>query len=199
MDLKYCPRCGADLEPDTRFCSSCGADLRERRPIAGGEPPKTTIVAPPQQTPTVAPTYAQAPQQLATPGITYASFGQRFWAILIDFIILLIPGLIFTFTLDFPWDTLLIGVVSLFYFWLLEAYNNGQTIGKIALKLRTVDEQTYQIATIGNYFVNNIFKIHPILFIIDFIIGILVNSGDPQKRLRLMQNASHTVVIRENN
>ena len=199
MDLKYCPRCGADLEPDTRFCSSCGADLRERRPITGGEPPKTILAAPPQQPSTATPSYAQVPQQFSAPGITYASFGQRFWAILIDFIILLIPGLIFTFTLNFPWATILIGVVSLFYFWLLEAYNKGQTIGKIALKIRTVDDQRHEIASSGNYLVNNIFKIHPILFIIDFIIGILVNSGDPQKRLRLMQNASHTVVIRENN
>lgn len=196
MVLKYCPSCGAELDPDTRFCSSCGADLRERAPQVASEPPKTTISSSPQQ-PSIVPVYSQTTQQTTYPGITYASFGQRFWAILIDFIILLIPGLIFTFTLGWPWDTILIGLVSLLYFWLLEAYNKGQTLGKSALKLRTVDEQTHELASVGNYFVNNLFKIHPILFIIDFIIGVLVNSSDPQKRLRLMQNASHTVVIKE--
>ena len=48
----------------------------------------------------------------------------------------------------------------------------------------------------GDYFLNNLFKFTPITFIIDLILGIFVNIGDPKKRLRIMQNVSKTCVVR---
>lgn len=81
------------------------------------------------------------------------------------------------------------------YFFLLEAYNKGQTIGKMALGLRTVDEESLAIATPDKYVINNLLR-GTGFKIFDFIIGILVNSGDEKKRLRIMQNISKTVVIK---
>jgi uncharacterized RDD family membrane protein YckC len=81
------------------------------------------------------------------------------------------------------------------YWWLQESYS-GQTIGKSALKIRAVDEVSLVKGNIGQYFVNNLSRGSGWI-ILDFIIGILANSGDPKKRLRILQNLSKTVVISE--
>jgi uncharacterized RDD family membrane protein YckC len=190
MAIKYCPACGAELDPDTQFCSSCGADLREREPKAESEPPKTVIATAPQQAPLAKPT------TVSDMGVKYGEFLERLIAIIIDGIIIGIITLILSFIIDWFWANLLGFVIGLLYFWLLEANNNGQTLGKMAMKLRTVNEKTLETATIGEYLINNLFKGHIILLFIDFIIGILTNSGDPKRRLRIMQNASNTVVIK---
>jgi uncharacterized RDD family membrane protein YckC len=85
-------------------------------------------------------------------------------------------------------------VIGFLYHWGLEVYNNGQTLGKMALNIRTVDENTLDQATPSNYAVNNLLKPSGLL-IIDFLIGIFKNSGDPKNRIRIMQNVSETVVI----
>ena len=64
----------------------------------------------------------------------------------------------------------------------------------MAMKIKTVDEKTLSAATTKNYAINNIFKSSPFL-ILDFIIGIIKNSGDSKRRIRIMQNTSETVVI----
>ena len=91
---------------------------------------------------------------------------------------------------SFPFNWL----IGFLYSWLLETYNNGQTIGKIALNIRTVDEKTLTSAAPGNYAINNLLKPSG-LIILDFIIGVMKNSGDPKNRFRIMQNVSETVVI----
>jgi uncharacterized RDD family membrane protein YckC len=195
--LNYCPRCGAEIDNDSNFCNSCGAEIRARR-IAEKTPATQSQlqVAPQTLQPGTMPAQRPIVEQQAPPGIVFASFGERLGAFLIDFVILLIPGLLFVFLVGFPLDQILIGAVSLLYFWILETYNNGQTIGKVALGIRTVDENTLQVPTPGNNLINNLFKIHGLTFILDFIIGILANSGDPKKRLRIMQNVSSTMVIK---
>ncbi|MFX1420005.1 MAG: RDD family protein [Promethearchaeota archaeon] len=195
MSLKFCPKCGGKLDPDAVFCPACGADLKvrkESKTIVDYEAPKTKVKS-----------------QTQTESVQYADFVIRLIALIIDSIIIGIMGsilslIIFAFwipfnifdpfggwwTVSFPFDWL----IGFLYHWLLEAYNNGQTLGKMALKIRTVDENTLKTTKPGNYAINNIFKSSPFL-ILDLIIGVLKNSGDPQNRLRIMQNVSETVVI----
>ncbi|MFX0071156.1 MAG: RDD family protein [Candidatus Hermodarchaeota archaeon] len=201
MSINYCPKCGAELEPETKFCSYCGADLRTREPTvktptqATGSTPASVSLMPQKQQVTTQPAVKTEGEYVPSDTI-YASFGQRFGAFIVDLIILLIPGIIFAFTIRWPYDNVLIAIVSLLYFWGLETYNNGQTIGKAALGIRTVDETTLEKSTAKNYFINNLLKVNGFTFILDVLIGIIVNSSDPHKRFRIMQNASDTVVIK---
>ncbi|MGV9172354.1 MAG: RDD family protein [Promethearchaeia archaeon] len=211
-NLKYCPSCGAKLDENALFCNTCGADLRERRkPDVEPQVQEPEVIREEEPRPRGTQPELQAQPQYKNipappPGTEYATFGPRFLAWLIDMILINIVMGLFTIGLPFKlgqfWryamSTQLMGfIIYSLYFWLLEAYNSGQTVGKMALRLRTVDEQSLEVTSTGQYLVNNLFR-SGILFFLDIIIGILINSGDPQQRLRLAQNLSKTVVIREN-
>jgi len=194
MALKFCPKCGTKLEPDASFCDACGADLREKREYAETPPP---VVSEPTQKPKIGPET-----------VIYANLLKRVIAIFFDFIIIILIGSTFTFLIINPWRRINffdpIGawwftmpfdwLIGFLYHWGLETYNNGQTLGKMAMNIRTVGEHTLQPASSSNYAINNIFK-SSILILIDFLIGFYKNSGDPKKRVRVMQNISETVVI----
>ena len=64
------------------------------------------------------------------------------------------------------------------------------------MKLRTVNEKTLEVAEPIDYLVNNILKSNLGLLIIDVIVGLISNSEDPKNRIRIMQGASNTVVIK---
>lgn len=192
MTVKYCPACGAELDPDTQFCSSCGTDLRERVPEAESKPPKTGISTTQQQETVSAKEAKSVP---APSGVKYADFGERFVALLIDGVIVWIFYAILYSTVHWVLATLIGFAIGLLYFWLLESNNKGQTLGKMAMKIRTVNQDTLEVASTGDYLLNNLFKAHPLSLFIDFIIGIIVNSDDPKKKLRIMENASNTTVI----
>ena len=196
MSLKFCPKCGNELETDALFCPSCGADLRKKKDTS-----KVETISITSQTPTQ--------PKASLEGVEYAGFVTRLIALIIDSIIIGIIGsllsLIFFmwwipfniydplggwWTVSFPFDWL----IGFLYQWGLESSNNGQTVGKMALKIRTVDEKTLQLASTSNYAINNIFKSSPFL-ILDLIFGLIKNSGDPKQRIRIMQNISETVVI----
>ncbi|MBD3253663.1 MAG: zinc-ribbon domain-containing protein [Candidatus Lokiarchaeota archaeon] len=198
MGLKFCPKCGAKLEGDSSFCSFCGADLKDREGKPSEQPiPKEQVPQP--RPPVPRPQATQYPITQTNDASKYADFLPRLVAYIIDIIIVSIISLVISllflrFNL-FLWGIIQF-VIALLYFWILEAMNKGQTIGKAIMHLRTVDEQTLEPATLGNYFINNLLKGYWILFIIDFLIGVISNSRDPKKRLRIMQNASNTVVIK---
>ncbi|MBD3215126.1 MAG: zinc-ribbon domain-containing protein [Candidatus Lokiarchaeota archaeon] len=198
--LKYCPKCGSEIEdPDQKFCKTCGADLKARESQESPSPMRIERK--------VEPAVKLQPE--------YGGFWERFAAFIIDFIILRIISEIILSLINLP--LLLVDPVgylldarqifnrNLFdwgigflYFWILEAYNQGQTLGKMALHLRTVDEDTLEVAKPVNYAVNNLAK--PSLFLIlDLIIGFLVSEGDLKNRFRVLQDLSHTVVIKEQN
>ncbi|MFX1317077.1 MAG: RDD family protein [Promethearchaeota archaeon] len=196
MSLKFCPKCGNELEPNSQFCDTCGADLRSRK--ATSEVTTTEKIEAPQKQPV---------EKIVPSGVIYGDFWPRFGAIIIDGIIISIIGWVVSFLIFLPfffynpfvvrrmWFTFPINwLIGFLYFWLMETYNEGQTLGKIALNLRTVDEKTLEPTTPEKYAINNLLKSGGLL-IIDFIIGIIKNSGEPEKRLRIMQNVSETVVI----
>ena len=182
MDLKYCPTCGSEIESDAKFCNSCGADLGERKPIEAKEPQNP-------QNKTKSATNTDSSK------VIYANFGERLVAWLIDFVIVAVISIIL-FSIGEWFLAIIIGyVIALLYFWLLEAFNNGQTVGKMAMKLRTVNEN-FEVAEPVDYLVNNILKSNIGLLIIDLIVGLISNSDDPKNRIRIMQGASNTVVIK---
>lgn len=86
--------------------------------------------------------------------------------------------------------------IGFLYYWLLESFNNGQTLGKMALKLRTVNENTLQVASSKSYALNNVFK-ESVLLVIDVLIGFFTSYDNKKKKIRIMQNISKTVVIKE--
>lgn len=194
MSLKYCPKCGNKLEPDAIVCQGCGADLRTRMGNPGYIYEQQTISS----------------GVIKKEGVEYADFFPRLIALLIDGIIIgiissslswvfFVPWIPFNifdpfggmWSVSFPFNWL----IGFLYSWGMETYNEGRTVGKIALGLRTVDEKTFQPTTSKNYAINNLLKPSG-LIILDFIIGIIKNSGDPNRRVRIMQNVSETVVIK---
>jgi len=189
MSENFCPSCGAKLEPGAKFCPACGHEM------SASEISKTKV-SQPQAT-------VQKPAEIIKGPHIYAGFWERFFAYLIDMIIIGVIG----FSIPYRWgydflaldylffNDLLNWVIGFLYFFVLEAFNKGQTIGKIALHLRTVDEESLDVATAGQYAVNNLARGTGWL-LIDFIIGILVNSGKEDKRIRILQNLSRTVVIK---
>ncbi|MFO8016998.1 MAG: RDD family protein [Promethearchaeia archaeon] len=210
-NLKYCPECGAQLDEDAVFCNTCGADLREREKadvephvqepeVVRKEEPKPQGVKPSYQ---VQKQYQNVPAP--PPGVEYATFGPRLLAFIIDIILISIISGIISSLLPFElrqfWRfamsaQLISFILYTLYFWGLEAYNSGQTLGKMAMRLRTVDKENLEVADTSQYLINNLFRAG-VLLILDIILGILINSGDPQQKLRLAQNLSRTVVIRE--
>jgi uncharacterized RDD family membrane protein YckC len=145
---------------------------------------------------------------IEAPGNIYAEFPERLIAWFIDIMIVLaisrsvswfVPWInplaffdLISSTLAFVIDFL----IGFLYFWLLEVFNKGQTFGKMALNLRTVDEKSFQLTTPTNYAINNISKSTAFL-LLDVIIGVLMNSGERKNRLRLTQNISKTVVVKD--
>jgi len=190
VSLKFCPTCGEKLEDDSKFCMSCGADLKTQT-----------------QTPGSVPVQKISAKKTVTPeGVVYADFWPRFWAIVLDGIIIGIIGssiswMIFPYNIIDPWgvafnwlNNLISYIIGFIYFWGLESYNNGQTLGKMAMKLRTVDSNTFLVADPGKNAINSLAKPSGLL-ILDLIIGLISNSGDPQKRIRILQSISETAVI----
>ncbi|MEJ2251317.1 MAG: RDD family protein [Candidatus Lokiarchaeota archaeon] len=194
-DLKYCPKCGNKLSSGEIYCPSCGYNLTDRikakkaqKPIVLNEDIKSSV-KPPQR------------------NVQYCTFLRRFLAWFIDIIFLgiissIIAGGIslalgFSLLMQLYQSQIITFLLGFLYFWLLEAYNEGQTLGKMALKLRTVDENTLQVADPSKYIINNILKPTPFI-IIDVIIGVLAGTDEPEKhRLRIMQKLSNVIVIDE--
>ncbi len=194
MSLKFCPKCGNKLETDASFCDACGADLKIRTEIPSEVSPALTQTA-------------QEPK-LKPKRVIYAYSLKRIIAQILDSIFIILIGSAFSWLLINPWFPINFfdpfrawwftfpfdWFAGFLYHWLMEANNNGQTLGKMVLSIRTVDEKTLGQANSRNLAINNIFKGSPLL-LLDILIGMAKNSGDPKKRLRIMQNVSETVVI----
>ncbi len=200
----FCPMCGGEIGKDAIFCPFCGGSIADRKdaPVSPAHVVQETI---PKQQIQPAPTQIQPPptQKQYTEEI-YADFGSRFVAFIIDSlivymiqsIILLIFGIApFNLFGNLFLSTIASFVIGFFYFWMLESGNNGQTIGKAVLHLRTVDQDSLKPTDMGNYLINNLSRSSG-FFILDFILVIIANSGKIDKRLRILQNFSKTVVIK---
>ena len=131
--------------------------------------------------------------------VEYADFGDRFVAFLIDSLILsIVGGLIF-------WGSYGEWVISTFvglsYFILMEMHYNGggQTFGKKAMNIRTVDAKTLEPIDGRQAIIHSFGKV---LFLpIDLILGWIMNEDEDEENnreeIRLTQRLAQTVVIKE--
>ncbi len=200
---KFCPNCGNEVDPDAKFCNYCGAELSKYQPKAPESSYSPAISQVSSQTQSQAYQQVQVTAPQGMQYVKYADFGERFVAFLVDIIIIgligggisVMAGYGFPFLGPSFFINWLIGFV---YFFGLEAGNHGQTLGKVLMKIRTVDENTLKPTDAGKYALNNLLK-PSVFFILDLIIGLILNSNDPQgrNRYRLLQKASGTVVIKE--
>ena len=200
MDEDKCMQCGTPAAPDAKFCESCGANLIAERASqappqeASQEEPSTApaataaVTAPAPTAP--APTF-QAPYAAASP---YQGVPIRFVAVLIDAVIIaIIAGII-----SIPLQTRLLGAVSLLifllYYILLEgAY--GQTVGKMAVKIKVVREDGTKIDYTDAVVRTFLRIIDAIPFVVPYLLGaILIWTSD--KKQRLGDRTAHTVVVK---
>ena len=84
MSLKFCPKCGGKLEPDATFCPACGAQLKARKE-APQTPVDSGVSKPAVKT------------QIQPETVEYAGFWVRFFALILDSIIIGIIGSILSF------------------------------------------------------------------------------------------------------
>ncbi len=176
MVLNYCPKCGSKLEENMDRCINCGYKLSESTNIQGNS------------------------FESKGSAIEYADFLQRAFAWLIDIIIVMIISSPLSLFLNFGSLLLFTNAynfaLGFFYFWLLEAFNNGQTLGKLLLKIRTVNKENFEIANPAMYAINNLTKATGFL-VLDIILGIIFLENDENwQNLRITQHLANVVVIR---
>lgn len=131
----------------------------------------------------------------------YKSVGIRFVATLIDLIVLAVVGNVLSIAVGPSTGFgivklqggmgLLFPVICLGYFVLMEAYCNGQTLGKMATKIRVVQENG-KPCDLGTAIVRNILRIVDGFFF--YLIGAILIWSSPKKQ-RLGDMAAHTVVV----
>jgi uncharacterized RDD family membrane protein YckC len=202
VDEDKCAQCGTPAAPGAKFCESCGAPL-----AAVSQPAQAT--APAQPAPYTAPV-AQA--SYAPPGAQgqYQGVAIRFVAILVDAIILGIISYILiaifavsAITIDPSTGAVSIGsaywlvivldlIIYFLYYTLLEGHG-GQTVGKMAVKIRVVREADGSRIDYGQAAIRTILRIIDGIFV--YLIGaIFIWSSD--KKQRLGDRVAHTVVVK---
>ena len=115
MPSVRCKSCGYDNPPEARFCANCGSNL-----VAAIEQPISTAA------PAVA--------------VEYAGFWIRLGAAVIDSLIVSVVGGILRLIILRVGSFWLIGLLPWLYYWLFTGLK-GQTLGKMALGIKVVDEQ----------------------------------------------------------
>lgn len=147
----------------------------------------------------------------------FAEFGDRLIAFIIDTIIISLIGLFISFgagisrfsfsdagsmsQMIFP-SSIIETVIAFLYFWFLESFNNGQTLGKIILKIRTVDMATLGRMNPGQAFIHILGKVfyavYGLILFLDIIIGSVMSKNNltEKNQIRLSQRLSKTVVIK---
>ncbi|MGZ4894702.1 MAG: RDD family protein [Halobacteriota archaeon] len=221
MDEEKCKQCGTPASPGAKYCESCGALL----PGAEPQPPLTTTPepqaeAPRESTPAYAPpppVYQPPPSAEPVAGMRYEGVAIRFVAILIDIIILAIitgivtapfntpssisvtnaSGVPMVTTIPNPFAAiggLIAAVIDFLYFTGLQgAY--GQTVGKMAVKIKVVREDGSKIGYTEAAIRTILFIIDAIPYFIPYLLGaILIWTSD--KKQRLGDRAAHTVVVK---
>jgi uncharacterized RDD family membrane protein YckC len=196
--MPYCPRCGEPASPETRFCQSCGQDLATPvvMTVSGGRQQRTML---PQSASPTAST------------VRYASLGERFVASIIDLIlvavvtvIISIPfgiaawmGSFFASPFAAAFNGLFFGgftfIIWILYYSYFEG-TSGQTLGKSAMSIRVVDQNTGQTIDMARAFIRSLLRIIDFLPVLYFI-GFIIVLATPRKQ-RLGDIAAGTVVVK---
>jgi len=201
LNENQCAHCGTPASPGAKYCESCGAPLGTQ-PAQAVQPtfaPASGYQAPRSYVPHVAPSYQ---------GVAI-----RFVAILIDTIIIAIIGGI----LSVPFNALAVitssasgtvtvspasavgGLVSLavfvLYFTLLEGHY-GQTVGKMAVKIKVVREADGAPIDYSEAAVRTILRFLDLIpYIIPYLLGATLIWSSEEKQ-RLGDRVARTVVVK---
>jgi uncharacterized RDD family membrane protein YckC len=185
--MAFCAFCGKELPVGAGFCAACGKPVAAAASssIPGQAPPISGGVRP-----------------------NLASEGDRIVAVIIDTVLLLVVSIFilipfwlggfFRFSGSFGFGlfgpvTLLSWLLWFLYFTYFEA-TSGQTLGKMAMNIRVVDETTLQHLDFARSLVRNILRIIdylPFSYLIGFIL-IATNS----KKQRIGDMAARSIVVR---
>lgn len=140
--------------------------------------------------------YAQPGQfGYQAPAMQYVSVWPRFFAILIDSILVGIVNLIVEAILHYSgFSSFLAIVISFAYFAIMEA-TQGRTVGKMALGLKVVREDGSPISWNESIIRNLMRIVDEIPFIIPYLLGAIMVWNSPTRQ-RLGDKVAKTVVIR---
>lgn len=199
MEKNQCAECGTTASLGAKYCERCGAPLAGQAP----KPPPIFDLAPGYQAPRSYVPYAKSP---------YQGVAIRFVAILIDtIIILIIAGILSALfnafavitnsasgTVTFSLAGALGGLVSLavfiLYFTLLEG-RYGQTVGKMAVKIKVVQEADGAPIDYSQAAVRTILRLlDGIPYVIPYLLGAALIWSSEEKQ-RLGDLVAHTVVV----
>ncbi|PKQ28295.1 MAG: hypothetical protein CVT63_03435 [Candidatus Anoxymicrobium japonicum] len=198
--MKYCPSCGTENEDSASFCVNCGKQFTatsEAPPAFAG-----TSAPPAPQPPPYPPSglvdgyppgfgYHQQADPSKPP--VFAGFWIRFLAIFIDNCIIGAVFMPFRFVTNFsisnnhPADATQVAVVAFFallqmacffaYFILMTGYK-GQTLGKMALRLKVVKQDLSPV----DYGVAAGREFSKIISVVTCYIGFIIAGFDSEKR-----------------
>ena len=193
MASKFCAVCGNENDSTNQFCEGCGT---------------TFSVSETPSTPEVSTADSQATPE--TLEVIYADDGNRFIAFIIDSVLFGIAGKLFglmfglpfldRLTLDFVIDSWPVAIIGFLYLFLLEAFNGGQTLGKMVMKIKTVDAETLGDISQAQAAVHSSGK--AFFLLIDIIVGALTKEDKEdfslreKNTIRILQRVSKTSVIK---
>jgi len=184
--MPFCQKCGAEYKDSSNFCSKCGVAVNE---IASTPESKKGKIFPEDK------------DGIYDYDGFYASTEDRFWALMIDGLILTalwliigITSISYTILNYFPYNMygylLVIGYLG--YFALLEG-TKGQTIGKMFLHIKVIKEDKSQCDLVAAIIRN-------LLRIIDAVPGIYIigyiSISMSDKSQRIGDRVAKTVVVK---
>ncbi|RLI61946.1 MAG: hypothetical protein DRO88_12420 [Promethearchaeia archaeon] len=183
----YCSICGFKNDQFAIFCQGCGEKLIHENSPAQREVYSENI-------------------QNQNNEIQFSSFGDRLIAFIIDSILFDVVVSVIGFALGKNWifgmgthwsDSIPGVIFGFLYFFLFEAYNHGQTPGKMLLKIKTVDSKTFGDISLQQAVIHSIGK--NLFLIIDLILALFMKEkpedAQEENRIRFTQRLAQTSVI----
>ena len=202
VDEEKCGLCGTPASPGAEYCAACGEALKRKT---------SPIEQQPQGPPTYNPSLRVEPPTAFATALPYQGVAIRFVAQLVDVIIL---GVVFwllgftgagTITIDaataqvtisplFGLLMLIDVIIAFLYFTVLEGWN-GQTVGKMVVKIKVVRKQDHSSISYGEAAIRTILRIIDLIpFIAPYLLAaVLIWSSEGKQRLG--DRVAHTVVV----
>jgi len=202
VDEVKCAKCGTPASPGAQFCIACGETFTRKT---------SPIVQQQQGPPTYNPSLRVEPPTAFAAVLPYQGVAIRFVAQLVDVIIL---GVVFwllgftgagTITIDaataqvtisplFGLLMLIDVIIAFLYFTVLEGWN-GQTVGKMVVKIKVVRKEDHSSISYGEAAIRTILRIIDLIpFIAPYLLAaVLIWSSEDKQRLG--DRVAHTVVV----
>lgn len=206
-----CPQCGSENPGSAKFCSACGNAINAEvaAPVIVKPPIEQApvVIAPPSTT-TAAPLASVPPVLVA--GFALASLWRRFFAVILDVLIITAIGVLFVFWEAGRWyayasnysvrlsntqaalSTLVPMVFAFLYYWLMEAAF-GLTLGKAMVNIQ-VRRKTGDGPGLSGSMIRNLVRIIDVLPAF-YIVGFFTALFSKLKQ-RVGDHLADTVVIK---